>query len=114
MRIQPGFYIYVGSARGPGGLRARVGHHLQPSKRLHWHIDYLRPNLRLEQIWYCYTTQKEAEHDWARRIKDLSAAPAPVVGFGSSDCGCESHLYFFSILPSLRRLSGCQPESVVS
>ncbi|MGE5646166.1 MAG: DUF123 domain-containing protein [Acidobacteriota bacterium] len=25
MPLQPGFYVYVGSAFGPGGLRARIG-----------------------------------------------------------------------------------------
>ena len=27
--IVPGFYLYVGSAFGAGGLRARIGHHLE-------------------------------------------------------------------------------------
>ena len=27
--IVPGFYAYVGSAFGAGGLRARIGHHLE-------------------------------------------------------------------------------------
>ena len=27
--IKPGFYAYVGSAFGAGGLRARIGHHQQ-------------------------------------------------------------------------------------
>jgi len=34
-----GFYIYIGSALGPGGLSARIGRHLLAEKRLHWHID---------------------------------------------------------------------------
>ncbi|NIP37734.1 MAG: GIY-YIG nuclease family protein, partial [Candidatus Dadabacteria bacterium] len=40
--IQPGYYIYVGSAFGPGGVRARVSRHFRKTKRSHWHIDYLR------------------------------------------------------------------------
>ena len=27
MRLQPGYYVYLGSALGPGGLRARIAHH---------------------------------------------------------------------------------------
>jgi Uri superfamily endonuclease len=27
--IVPGYYAYVGSAFGSGGLRARIGHHLE-------------------------------------------------------------------------------------
>ncbi len=38
--IVPGFYSYVGSAFGPVGLRARIGHHLESTAAPHWHIDY--------------------------------------------------------------------------
>jgi Uri superfamily endonuclease len=27
LQLQRGFYVYVGSALGPGGVRARVAHH---------------------------------------------------------------------------------------
>lgn len=37
--LLPGFYLYVGSAFGAGGLRARVGHHLEATTDPHWHID---------------------------------------------------------------------------
>jgi len=36
-----GFYVYVGSAFGPGGLKARLQRHLRTDKPLHWHIDLL-------------------------------------------------------------------------
>ena len=39
--IVPGYYAYVGSAFGAGGLRARIGHHLESTASPHWHIDYL-------------------------------------------------------------------------
>ena len=42
LAAQPGFYVYVGSALGPGGLAARVGTHYRHAKRLRWHVDYLR------------------------------------------------------------------------
>jgi Domain of unknown function DUF123 len=42
LQLQSGFYVYVGSALGPGGVRARLAHHLKLSRRPHWHIDYLR------------------------------------------------------------------------
>ena len=35
--IVPGFYAYVGSAFGTGGLRARLGHHLESAASPHWH-----------------------------------------------------------------------------
>jgi Uri superfamily endonuclease len=37
-----GYYAYVGSAFGPGGLAARLSHHLRRSHKPRWHIDYLR------------------------------------------------------------------------
>ncbi|MGF1529551.1 MAG: DUF123 domain-containing protein [Candidatus Competibacterales bacterium] len=40
--LDPGIYLYVGSAFGPGGLRGRLRHHLRPVVKPHWHIDYLR------------------------------------------------------------------------
>ena len=42
LEAQPGFYVYVGSALGPGGLAARVGRHCRREKILRWHVDYLR------------------------------------------------------------------------
>ena len=39
--IVPGFYAYVGSAFGSGGLRARIGYHLESTAEPHWHIDDL-------------------------------------------------------------------------
>ncbi len=42
LRLQPGFYIYLGSALGPGGVRARLALHFRPCTRPHWHLDYLR------------------------------------------------------------------------
>ena len=39
--ITAGFYAHVGSAFGCGGLRARIGHHLESTPEPHWHIGYL-------------------------------------------------------------------------
>ena len=32
-QFQPGYYLYVGSAFGPGGLKARVGRHMRSEKK---------------------------------------------------------------------------------
>ncbi len=45
-----GHYCYVGSAFGPGGLRARLRHHARPAARPHWHIDYLRRYMTLRGV----------------------------------------------------------------
>jgi Uri superfamily endonuclease len=93
LQLRPGHYIYVGSAFGPGGLRARIGHHQSAVQRPHWHIDYLRNHARLESI--LYRCGARVEHEWAARIATMRGAAVPVLGFGSSDCECVAHLYWF-------------------
>jgi len=97
--LKQGFYVYIGSAFGPGGLKARTSHHLKNSSRPHWHIDYLVPALRLCQIWYTYDPTRR-EHQWAEVHAGTRGASIPLPGFGSSDCGCRSHLYFYQSPPS--------------
>jgi len=101
--LQPrrGFYVYVGSAVGPGGVRARVAHHQKLSPRPRWHIDYLRLHTRLDRIWYSHDRVCR-EHRWARVMRALRGASVPVAGFGSSDCHCETHLFFFTRRPSFK------------
>ena len=94
MNLQRGYYIYLGSALGPGGLRARIAHHQKLSPRSHWHIDYLRAHTRLRSVWLSYDGRRH-EHEWARTIRMAKDAAVPLLGFGASDCGCSSHLYFF-------------------
>jgi Uri superfamily endonuclease len=99
MRLQPGYYVYLGSALGPGGLRARIAHHQKPSLRPHWHIDYLRAHTQFHCIWFSYDGRRR-EHQWARVLRTVRDARAPLLGFGASDCDCHSHLYFFKHCPS--------------
>jgi Uri superfamily endonuclease len=102
LQLQSGFYVYVGSALGPGGVRARVAHHLKPPRRPHWHIDYLRAHTRVEEIWYCLDIRR-LEHIWAEQIGLAKGASLPLLGVGSTDCRCESHLFFFGQRPSSER-----------
>jgi Uri superfamily endonuclease len=99
--IPQGFYVYVGSACGPGGLKARIAHHKKISQRPHWHMDYLRPVLHLKEIWYTCDAIRH-EHQWAKTLGGLALASTPIIGFGASDCSCKSHLFLFSAKPSLR------------
>ena len=47
-----GYYLYIGSAFGSGGLPARLAYHAKRRKtRRHWHIDYLREHGELEEAW---------------------------------------------------------------
>jgi len=102
LQLQSGSYLYVGSALGPGGVRGRLAHHLRPSRRPHWHIDYLRAHTSVEEIWYRLDGQR-LEHVWAERISLAETASVPLFGFGSTDCSCESHLFFFERGPSRER-----------
>ena len=92
--LQPGHYVYLGSALGPGGLRARIAHHQKPPLRPHWHIDYLRAHTQIHCIWFSYDARRR-EHQWARMVQTMRGAKIPLRGFGASDCHCRSHLYFF-------------------
>jgi Uri superfamily endonuclease len=99
MQLQPGYYVYVGSALGLGGLRARITHHQKTPPRPHWHIDYLRAHTQIHCIWFSYG-ERRREHQWARAVQTMSDAKGPLLGFGASDCDCRSHLYFFKHWPS--------------
>ncbi len=101
--IQPGYYVYTGSAFGPGGLKARIAHHERISQRPHWHIDYLRLALPLNEVWFSYNSKRH-EHQWADAFRHLMGATRPIVGFGASDCRCKSHLFLFSTRPAVSRL----------
>jgi Uri superfamily endonuclease len=96
-----GFYTYVGSAMGPGGLSARLRHHLHISNKPHWHIDYLRPSAKVEEIWY-REEKTILEHHWADVLSRLNNVTEPVKGFGASDCPCSSHLFYSESLASLQ------------
>ena len=97
--LKPGYYVYVGSAFGPGGLKARIARHRQITCRRHWHIDYLKADLRPDQVWYTNDPIRR-EHQWSRTLARTKCASIPLPGFGSSDCRCESHLYYFPSMPS--------------
>jgi Uri superfamily endonuclease len=91
MTVRPGRYVYVGSAFGPGGLRARVQRHVRGDGALHWHVDYLRAVVTLEAIWYTHDAERR-ECTWATVLRKRDAARVPMIGFGASDCGCPAHL----------------------
>lgn len=89
----PGLYAYLGSAHGPGGLKARIGRHLRAGKPLHWHIDYLTAALRVTHV-LAATSEGAQECDWVRRLLEMKGASVPASGFGNTDCRshCPAHL----------------------
>ncbi|GAB3447189.1 GIY-YIG nuclease family protein [Insolitispirillum peregrinum] len=87
--VDAGVYLYLGSAYGGGGIRARCRRHLSPHKTLRWHVDWLT---------------SQADHLAVRAFPGLrecalvaavvaAGGQIPAPGFGSSDCQtCASHL----------------------
>ena len=94
--LEPGQFLYVGSARR--GIAARIARHERLARtktgRTHWHIDYLliHPQCRLTRI---EVLPGAAECSVSQRIARRRAATAPIRGFGASDCrsDCPAHLY---------------------
>lgn len=88
-----GWHIYAGSALGSGGL-ARLERHILLSrtkdKRPKWHVDYLSvsPSFRLRYTVHALTGERLE----CRLAEAIGAGNIP--GFGCSDCGCPSHLFY--------------------
>ena len=92
-KFEPGCYYYVGSAFGPGGIAARCMHHLRISENPRWHIDYLRAQCLLTDI-YFGTDKKHLECNWSKKFTHQKNCSAPIKNFGASDCDCFSHLFY--------------------
>ncbi len=92
--LQPGVYLYIGSAGGPGGLAARLSRHLRRGKRPRWHVDWLTNAGRPVAALACASGEpREVESclAWCLALRGLPFVPR----FGSSDDrgGAPSHLY---------------------
>ena len=107
----PGWYLYVGSAFGPGGVKRRTDRHLRrlnfsdvagKSKKPHWHTDHFREAATIEEIWFCHDIP-EREHEWSITVHSRLRGEVPVPGFGSQDCEgpspCPSHFFQFARRP---------------
>ncbi|MCX8182050.1 MAG: GIY-YIG nuclease family protein [Candidatus Methanomethyliaceae archaeon] len=99
--LNPGVYIYAGSAFGPGGIVARLRRHLKTfttgTTKKHWHIDsFLRLSTAFISV-YASSPQK-MECGIVRSLKEMGFKT--VRGFGNTDCrsGCGGHLVFMGDL----------------
>ncbi|MFW9875593.1 MAG: DUF123 domain-containing protein [Candidatus Thorarchaeota archaeon] len=104
--FEEGFYFYIGSAMGSYGsntLENRVKRHISTSnnRTIHWHIDYLLnyESSRIIKI-YLIPSLYRLECIIAEEIMDIS--DDIIEDFGSSDCKCKSHLYYFQQLEESR------------
>jgi len=92
--LKQGFYVYTGSAKR--GLSKRTARHTRKRKQKRWHIDYLVQEAGkvtpIEII-----SGDELECELAGSLKNI--AELELNGFGSSDCRCRSHLFYFAENP---------------
>lgn len=106
--LKKGRYIYLGSAHNAGGLKARIARHLLPTKKKHWHVDWLTTQASSIRF---IAIEGADECDLADRLR-AAGFQTPVSGFGSSDCQrCPSHLIG---LPGGGRLGGIADLLVTS
>ena len=91
VHLSPGRLRYYGSARGSGGLRARIARHLRrDDRRPHWHIDALTAVVPVARV---MLSSCQTECDLVSRDLQSGKWVARALGFGSSDCRrCKSHL----------------------
>jgi sugar fermentation stimulation protein A len=95
LRYEAGWYVYAGSAQK--NLSRRVSRHLRRfRKKRRWHIDYLGPHAAQVRAWpVC--SYRNLECDLAGALESMGGRGIP--GFGSSDCRCKSHLFYFQAPP---------------
>ncbi|MEN2995329.1 MAG: DNA/RNA nuclease SfsA [Thermodesulfovibrio sp.] len=94
IHFRKGYYVYVGKAKR--GLFRRIKRHKEKSKRMHWHIDYFLKEAKIIND-FPILTDKDIECRLAYSLSNISDATVPE--FGSSDCQCKSHLFYFQENP---------------
>ncbi|MCX5813244.1 MAG: DNA/RNA nuclease SfsA [Proteobacteria bacterium] len=92
--FKKGFYIYIGSAMKD--LTARIERHKRKRKNLFWHIDYLRERATVVHALPIRSSSR-LECEIAASVSKISQDQ--VKGFGSSDCNCNSHLFYMDRNP---------------
>jgi Uri superfamily endonuclease len=92
IRFDAGTYVYIGSALN--SLEGRISRHFRTAKQKHWHIDYLTcsSDVRIVGARILPTTHR-VECRLAKAVQKRAGNIVPM--FGSSDCDCSSHLFYF-------------------
>ena len=103
-----GYYLYIGSAMGNIGsttLENRVKRHFSKpkNKKIFWHIDYLLTNKKcVITCIYLIPSLNRLECIIAKEITEIS--DNFIKDFGSTDCECLSHLYYFQKFSGLTKI----------
>ena len=87
--FETGYYLYVGKAFGPGGLKGRIKRHLLKNTKKRWHIDYLKSHCKI--VYAGIFEDIDIECLIANTFKEKFIS---IKNFGSSDCNCFSHLFY--------------------
>ena len=103
--LLPGYYFYCGSAHGNGGLRKRVTSHLNSNSNQFWHIDYIKHQTHIFEVW-CQINSKNNECSFSHFFSSQENAVIAIEGFGASDCKnmCNAHLWILLISENLDRI----------
>jgi len=123
INIDKGRYIYLGSARGSGGILARVNRHYIKRKKVRWHIDHLTisSKVHIEGVVYAIT-QEDLERTLCEKLMELGFMPY-IEGFGASDYRAKgySHLLkppnmvdVFEVVSRAMSYIGLNPHVVVT
>lgn len=89
-----GYYVYVGSGKRYGF--SRIIRHIKKSKKQKWHVDYLLGRGEIKMIWIILGERiNECQLSNALQRRGLIIMKK----FGSSDCKCPSHLFYFKNNP---------------
>ncbi|MEM2909709.1 MAG: GIY-YIG nuclease family protein [Nitrososphaerota archaeon] len=91
--LKPGYYVYAGSAIGKAGWR--LLRHVGPFRRRpHWHVDRLL-NKRAAKVLAIGILPSKRRTECALSHGVSLMADYSLVGVGSTDCDCPSHLHYF-------------------
>ncbi|MEE9223468.1 MAG: GIY-YIG nuclease family protein [Thermoplasmata archaeon] len=89
-----GMYVYTGSALS--SLEGRIGRHIGKEKKMKWHIDFFLEEA--EALGFISIVSSKRE-ECSINSKFLEEGEVLAKGFGSSDCGCPSHLVYLGDQP---------------
>ncbi|HIC99428.1 MAG TPA: GIY-YIG nuclease family protein [Pyrodictiaceae archaeon] len=104
--LKPGYYAYVGSAGGPGGLRARLSRHCAKEKKVFWHIDRLTTSPRATVLFAYYCVGVWGRAIEATLAKCLERELAPIPRFGSTDDReVITHLFYTADVEKVKKVS---------
>ncbi len=99
--LKPGYYVYVGSACGAGGLRARITRHLcGKRRRLHWHIDRILSSPYVQPLASLYLSGICSEKEIAESLNRDEACFDALPGVGATDDKNNDSHFFRLLCPS--------------